>query len=129
MLPHGTLRTNLTTEIETTRTYRMLDDKIQGIAEELKALEQSIYKVLQTEKYEYPIYSFSYGIELDTLLGKDATYVKIELERRIKDCLLDDERILSVEDFKFTNNLDTITCEFHVNSIFGDLDITREVVI
>lgn len=114
-------------EIETTKTYKSSNDKIQGYTDGLGALEQAIYKVLNTEKYEYPIYSFSYGIELENLIGKDQTYVKIELRRRIKECLLTDERITSVDNFSFVVTGDEIVCRFNVVSVYGEIVITKEV--
>lgn len=44
------------------RTYKLSDTKIEGFVDELEALKQAIYKILSTEQYEYPIYSFKYGI-------------------------------------------------------------------
>ncbi|MDF2596783.1 MAG: hypothetical protein K0R69_3124, partial [Clostridia bacterium] len=50
-------------EIETSVTYRLSENRFQGFTDGAEALQQAIDKVLNTEKYEYPIYSFSYGIE------------------------------------------------------------------
>jgi len=104
---------------ETTRTYKLSPDKIQGFTSDLGAIEQAIYKVLSTEKYEYPIYSFNYGIELESLIGKNPVYVKIELKRRIKECLLQDERIQSVDNFRYVSMGDELLCTFDVQSIYG----------
>lgn len=116
-------------EIETTRTYKVIDNSISGYIDDLDALQQSINNVLNTEKYEYPIYSFDYGIELENLLGKDLEYIKIELKRRIEDCLLEDERIISVSDFSFVQNGDSLYCSFNVISIYGEISIDKEVDI
>lgn len=113
--------------IETSRTYKMTEESIQGYVDGLGALKQAIYKVLNTERYEYPIYSFSYGIELESLIGKDAAYVKVELKRRIQECLLQDDRIESVDNFQFTVSGDQILCTFDVANIFGEITITKEV--
>ncbi len=117
----------LSEEIETSRTYKLSAGKIQGHTDGLEALQQAVYKVLNTEKYEYPIYGFSYGIELEDLIGKDPAYVKIELKRRIRECLLYDERITEVENFIFSSRGDQLLCSFNVTSIFGSLNITKEV--
>lgn len=114
-------------EIETSRTYKLSETKIQGFIDGLEAVKQAIYKVLSTERYEYPIYSFSYGIELENLIGKDRDYVKIELKRRIQECLTQDERITNVENFQFTENGDILNCTFDVVSIYGELTISQEV--
>lgn len=114
---------------ETSKTYKLSSNKIQGFVDELEALQQAIYKVLNTEKYEYPIYSFSYGIELENLAGKDSTYVKIELKRRIQECLLQDERITKVDNFNFVVTGDEMFCTFDVVSIYGEITISKEVNI
>ncbi len=116
-------------EIETTRTYKVIDNSVSGYINELEALEQAINNVLNTEKYTYPIYSFDYGIELENLLGKDLEYIKIELKRRIEDCLLEDERIISVSDFSFNQDGDSLYCSFNVISIYGEISIDKEVDI
>ncbi|MFU0784490.1 MAG: DUF2634 domain-containing protein [Thermoanaerobacterium thermosaccharolyticum] len=125
MIPTSSIDIELETDetIETSNTYKMSETKIQGYINELEALKQAIYKVLNTEKYEYPIYSFSYGIEIENLIGKDPTYVQIELKRRIKECLLQDERINNVDNFKFEFNDDNLTCIFEVTSIYGNTEV------
>lgn len=129
MIPKGLIDTELTIQetIEQTRTYKLLETNIQGFTDDLGALEQHIYKVLSTEKYEFPIYSFNFGIELESLIGRDPAYVKVELKRRIKDCLLQDNRITSVENFNFTITGDEVLCTFDVVSIYGEIEITKEV--
>ena len=118
-----------TEDVEISKTYKLLDNNIQGFTNELEALEQAIYKELSTEKYEYPIYSFSYGIEIESLIGKDPIYTKIELKRRIIDCLMEDERITSVDNFAFSVKEDELLCEFNVSSIYGAIDITKGVSV
>lgn len=129
MIPESLLngRMEITENEPTTKTYRLSSDKIQGFAESLQALQQAIYKVLNTERYEYPIYSYDYGIELDSLVGKDPEYVRIELKRRIRECLLRDERIQGVENFVLAVTGDEMLCTFSVVSIYGDLTISQEV--
>lgn len=131
MIPNSEIDVKLevTEDLETSKTYKLLKDKIQGYMEELESLKQAIYKVLNTEQYEHPIYSFSYGIELESLLGKDAVYVKIELKRRIQECLLQDERIVSVDNFRFTITGDELNCIFDVHSIYGEIEISKVVNI
>lgn len=113
----------------TTRTYKLSGNRIQGFADGLEALQQAIYKVLNTEKYEYPIYSFSYGIELENLIGKDPLYVQVELKRRIRECLFKDERIQGVDNFKFETSGDHLLCVFDVISTYGKITVTKGVEI
>ncbi len=129
MIPESLLNDDIaiTEDIETGRTYKITTENIQGYTDYLSALQQAIYKVLNTEKYEYPIYSLDYGIDTESLIGKDSAYVCIELKRRIQECLLRDERIQSVDNFQFTANGDSLTCIFNVTSIYGELTVTKEV--
>jgi len=131
MIPRSSIDIELATEenAETSRTYKITGNRIQGYTDGLEALKQAIYKVLNTERYEYPIYSFNYGIELENLIGKDPIYVQIELKRRIRECLLRDDRITEVDNFKFEVNGDEIKCTFDVHSIFGNFTASREVTI
>ena len=129
MIPESLVTTDLVTDKveQPSHTYKMKEDKIQGFIDEIKALQQAIYKVLNTEKYEYPRYCFYYGIELEDLIGKNRNYVKIELKRRIRDCLLQDDRIVSVDNFQYQDNGDSLKCTFDVQSIYGNLNIAQEV--
>lgn len=118
-----------TEEIQPSRTYRISGNKIQGFIDGLEALKQAIYKVLNTERYEYPIYSFSYGIELESLIGKDPIFVQVELQRRIRECLMQDDRITDVDNFKFELIGDEIKYTFDVHSIYGEITTSQEVNI
>jgi len=131
MIPRGKIDADVKAaeEVKTTRTYKMSQTNVQGFTDGLEALKQAIYKVLNTEKYEYPIYSFYYGIELESLMGRDRNYVKIELKRRIRECLLRDERITEVDNFQFEEAGDVLNCNFDVHSIYGKLTVLREVNI
>lgn len=131
MIPISNLNAELeiSNEIKTSKTYKVTSNTIQGYIDNNDALRQWIYKILNTERYEYPIYSFSYGIDLESLIGKDFDYVKIELRRRIKECLLVDERVNSVDKFQFRIEGDEMYCVFHVVSIYGDFTVSKEVII
>lgn len=117
-----------------TKTYKMdiednkRDLRIKGYTDERKAMEQAIYKILLTERYQYLIYSWNYGIELKDLFGKPIPYCCVELERRIREALLQDERITKVYDFEFENSeFETIFVKFKADTIFGEMDLSREV--
>ena len=129
MIPEASIDVTLTASDtpELSRTYRISDNKIQGIIDGADAMRQAVHKLLNTQRYEYPIYSFSYGIDLESLIGQDKLYVQMELMRRIKECLLQDERITNVVNFNFTVNGDSILCTFDVISIFGRTNVMKEV--
>lgn len=130
MIPTSNLMNiEITNDIETSKTYKIIDNNLSGYVDEIESLKQAIFKVLNTERYEYPIYSFDYGIELESLIGKDSDYVKIELKRRIEECLLEDERVQEVNNFEFIQDGESLICSFYVISIYGEISITKEVDI
>lgn len=126
---------NLTTDLIVkkqtyeSKTYRMSNDKIEGFVDDLEALKQTIYKMLGTEQYEYPIYSFDYGIAWKELIGQERAYVRAEMKRMIQEALLLDSRISDVDGFEFSFTGDECKCSFNVTSIYGNLEIETEVLI
>lgn len=110
------------------KTYK-LDIKnncIRGFCNSLTAIKQAIYKILNTERYESIIYSWNYGIEIKDLYGKPTSYVVPELKRRIKEALLQDDRIENVNNFQFKVNNEVIAVSFTVKSNIGDVDYEYE---
>ena len=101
------------------RSYNLSRTAIQGFVTDLEALSQAIHKRLSTQQFEYPIYSFRYGVDWKDLLGPDPEYVRPEMKRMIQETLLEDDRITEVENsnFEFSGNI--CRCEFDVVSIFG----------
>ena len=76
-------------------TYKMQskENLIRGYIDGLEAVKQSIFKIIMTERYQYIMYSWNYGIELVDLFGEPISYVCPELKRRISEALLWDDRI------------------------------------
>ena len=120
-------------EIETqpTNTYRLNQEKasISGYTDGLSAMEQAIYKIINTERYNYLIYSWNYGVEFQDLFGKPAPYVYSEIKRRITEALLQDERIKNVGDFSFTSQRGKVAVKFKVYTTEGEVDIEKEVSV
>lgn len=83
----------------------------------LEALKQTVETILNIERYKFPIYSWNYGIELDSLIGKDYNYVITEMRRVIEEALEMDDRIETVDNFEFEKiNKNTVAVSFVVNS-------------
>ena len=115
-----------------TKTYKMhLDqDYISGYCNEREALKQTVYKILNTERYQYIIYAWNYGIELSDLFGEPISYVCPEIERRVTEALIQDTRINSCSTFSFdTREQGTVRVSFIVHSIYGDFDMNTEVSV
>ena len=123
---------NIAVEESPTKTYKMklFGDRINGKTDEQEAMKQAIYKILNTERYSYSIYSWNYGIELKDLFGKPKSFCKSELKRRIKEALIQDNRILDVNAFSFEDKKRReLAVIFTANTIYGDVNITKEVQI
>lgn len=111
------------------RTFKLNAEEqtLTGQTDSLEAVKQAIYLILHVERYEYIIYSWNYGIELQDLFGQDPNYVIPELKRRITEALLQDSRILNVYDFTFSKTKRKILATFKVETIFGEVQAQREV--
>lgn len=115
-----------------TKTYQMdfENERVIGNVEGLEAMKQAIFKILNTERYQYLVYSWNYGSEFQDLFGMPVTYVCPELERRITEALTWDKRIKEVTDFSFdTSQRGTVIASFTVHTIYGDVVTEKAVSI
>lgn len=110
-------------------TYKMrADNLVRGYADGLEAVRQAIFKTIMTERYQYVMYSWNYGIELLDLYGEPMTYVCPELRRRITEALLWDDRIRSFDGFEFDfPQKGVVHVAFVAHTLFGDVQAEREV--
>ncbi len=102
---------------------------IKGKCDGMAAIKQAIYKILNTERYESEIYSWNYGVELKGLFGKPISYVIPELKRRIKEALIQDDRIDEVDSFEFQQKKEKILIQFTVHTSIGEIGYEWEVPI
>ncbi len=105
-----------------THTYKMNleSNLIRGYTDGQEAMKQAIYKILNTERYQYVMYSWNYGIELLDLYGEPVSYVCPELERRITEALTWDDRIQSVDNFEFNiSKRGEVLVTFTAHTVFG----------
>lgn len=115
-----------------TKTYQMdlENERVIGNVEGLEAMKQAIFKILNTERYQYLVYSWNYGSEFQDLFGMPVTYVCPELERRITEALTWDKRIKEVTDFSFdTSQRGTVIASFTVHTIYGNVVTEKAVSI
>lgn len=112
-------------------TYKLDIDRgrIRGMTDEADAMLQAVYLSLSVERYQYPIYSFNYGVELADLIGQPKDYVMSEVKRRITEALTQDDRIESVDEWAFETTKKSVIVTFMVHTIFGDIEITKEVAV
>lgn len=133
MIPQtgGDLRQDFTIETLPSRTFRMNHNTltISGTVDQIKAVEQAVFLILNTERYEWLIHSWDYGVELHNLIGQDVEYCLPEIERRVREALLQDDRITAVQNFAFEVNKKKVLATFVVASIFGEINTEMVVEI
>lgn len=105
------------------------NDRINGIREGLEEIRQSIYFILNTERYQFLIYPWTYGVELVDLIGKQREYAIPEVERRITEALIQDDRIDSVDGFEFSNEGTKTKVTFTAHTVSGAIQIVKVVEI
>lgn len=111
------------------KTYKIdfKNKTISGYVDELEAVKQTIYSILSSERYEYLIYSFDYGVELQDLIGEDMLYVKADIHRRVEEALKQDDRVVSVDNPQITAEGDCLYYRVTVTTIYGAIEVKKEV--
>ena len=131
ILPQGATVGNIETienTIQAIKTYKIKDGKVIGFCDGKEALEQTIFFILSTERYKYLIYSDNYGSEFENVPNIDRDILESELKRRINEALIQDDRIESTDNYIFNYDEDSVLVKFTVFSIYGDLEIEKEVI-
>ncbi len=115
---------------QTSATYKLDKEnkRIVAVYEDYKEIiRQAVYLILMTERYDYAMYSWNYGIELNDLFGRERQYVIPMLMSRIKEALLQDDRILNVTDFNFSIKHNVYNVSFTVVTKYYNVDV-KDVV-
>lgn len=113
------------------KTFRLDFDQncVTGMTDGLDAMKQAVICILNTERFEWLIYSWNYGTELTNLFGKPMGLIKAKVKKRIKEALSQDDRILDVTQFSFQENGRTLNVKFTVQTLMGEIEAEKEVSI
>lgn len=101
---------------ENKRIVAVYDDYVESI-------RQAVYLILNIERYEYAMFSWNYGVELNDLFGRERQYVIPMLMLRIKEALTQDDRIMNVTNFSFNVNRSVYSVSFTVVTKYANVDI------
>ena len=125
------IRQDFTFEALPSKTFRLNHNNltVTGTIDQIQAVEQAVFLILNVERYQWLIFSWNYGVELHNLIGKDPEYCLPEIERRVREALLQDDRITTVQDFQFEINKKQVLASFTVVSIFGEINVEKVVEI
>lgn len=113
-------------EIQPSKTLKMhiYDKKLHGfIMAEKEALEQMVYKYVNTEKGDFYIYP-TFGLKKKDLFYRPKTFAYHKLCGRIKEDLEWDDRVSLVDNFRYDKDKSQkhdLAMSFTVHSIYGDL--------
>lgn len=109
------------------KAFRIQDGTISDYVDGKDAVRQAIYCILNTERYDWLIYNWNYGVELGDLFGKTMGLVKSKLKKRIREALMQDDRIQGVDAFSFAEKGHRLSVTFTVRTQFGDVGVSKEV--
>ena len=118
-------------ETETSNTYKINQQKnnINGFIDDIEAVKQSVYLILNIERYKHLIYDWDYGFEIVDLIGKDINIIQVDIQRRICDALKQDDRITDIKDFSFEVQKNKLIAYFTVETIFGSYEMQDEFTV
>lgn len=103
--------------------------RIAGTAEGLRAVKQAVDAILNVERFRHPIFSPYSGMQWEGLIGQDPGYVAAELQRRITEALMMDDRVKGLSQFTYAIRGDVLTAALVVDTVYGDIETTLEVHI
>lgn len=104
--------------------------KLTGkIITRLDAIVQWVRLVLSTDRYYFIQYPWIHGSELASLIGRGFTqeYVKNEANRMVVDAMKENPFIDAVKDFTASVEGDHLTCNFTLETVYGNREVQFDV--
>lgn len=94
-----------------------------------EAIKQWVTLALSVNRYAYTQYSWDYGSDLQTLIGKeyDREYITSEAQRMVEDALSVNQDITGVENFEADISADRLTMRFSILTDYGDEEVEISV--
>ena len=91
--------------------------------EKNEAIKIWVWKALFTSRYAFLAYSTNYGNEIYTLIGRylEKKLLLSELRRMIEEALLCNPYITSLSDFDIKQEGSKVTCNYSVNTVYGNV--------
>lgn len=93
------------------------------VVERNEAVKVWVYKVLNTPRFRYPAYTWSYGHELEELVGSAFTnrVLQAEAERRVREALLVNPYITSVSVVTAELVDSRLTIHVSMETVYGEV--------
>lgn len=86
-----------------------------------KALKSWAERALIVNRFKHTMYSFNHGSEFENLIGKtyNKRIINAEAERYARECVMTNEYITGIEDFKIEFVNTTLYVSFTINTDYG----------
>lgn len=96
------------------------------IVEGIEAIKVWVWLCLRTQRFRYPIYSWSYGADMEQYIGQGLTveYLETDLKDEIEEALRVNEYITGIEDYNCIQTGSTVRIQFTVQTTLGSLKET-----
>lgn len=98
--------------------------QISGMVDGYQAIVQAVEILFSVERFWWQIYSPNFGVQWQGLIGLNPGFVGLEIQRRAKDAIKPDSRLLDITNFSYTVNGDSLTAQFTVKTVYGDVPQT-----
>ena len=84
-----------------------------------------VYKAIKTTRYHYEIYTWNYGCEIESLLGKGFQFgfIESETKRFVREALSVNPYITYIAKIDVTFEKDTLRVYVELETIYGSLNI------
>jgi Protein of unknown function (DUF2634). len=84
-----------------------------------------VRKALQTQRYRHEIYTWDYGCENESLIGKPFTdeLKQSEATRYVKECLMINQYIIDVKNIKTEFSGETLIINATIETIYGEAEL------
>lgn len=100
------------------------------IVEGSEAVKIWAWLALQSARYRYPIYTWQYGSELESLIGTQWSdeYTESQCKKMIEECLKENPNIEGIKNFECKmSDRDKLTASFTLVTKFGEEEIIANV--
>ena len=103
------------------------ENRIDGVLDGKEALQQAALLALLTPRFRHLIYSFNYGSELESLIGRNRDYAAAAAPSMAEEALSADNRFLEVKSGSFSAQRDYVKGSVSIKS--GGGTVLVETVI
>ena len=121
-----------TIEIPTEYSIDFATGQLTGkIVEGIEAIKVWVWLCLRTQRFRYPIYSWSYGTDMEQYIGQGLTieYLETDLKDEIEEALRVNGYITGIEDYSCIQTGSKVQIQFTVQTTLGSLKETYSLEV